>query len=324
MFFRKRKPEPAPEQNLKLATVIDRHLSKYVRIVNINNSVKTGLILFGLTLFMFNIFMGSFEVKKTDHIASIAFTGAVSSENPLGNARDFADNFFKAANDKTAKAILIVANSGGGSPTQAEAINEIIRNYTAKPIDERKPVYVSIQEVCASACIMAIAAADKITTHAASLVGSISIRMDGYAIDKALERLSIERKVITTGNLKALFDPYRNVNDEEREFIKDNIMWPMHNQFVDAVKAGRGDKLDLSNELLFTGMVWPGSDSVKIGLTDQVQTTYYLEEELKEKYGVTEIKAYNRPSRFNLKGLFTGSFEQAIRNILSEEMTIRM
>lgn len=324
MFFKKRKPEPAPEQNLKLASVIDRHMSKYVRIVNLNNSVKTALILFGLTLFMFNIFMDSFEVKKEDHIAMITFTGAVSSENPLGNARDFAASFNKATEDKTAKAILIIANSGGGSPTQSEAINEIIKAYTAKPIEERKMVYVSIQEVCASACVMAMASADKITAHASSLVGSISIRMDGWAVDRALAKLDIERKVITTGHLKGIFDPYRNNTEEEKKFIQDNLMWPMHDQFVQAVKEGRGDKLDLTNELLFSGMVWPGSDSVQVGLVDQVQTTYFLEEELKEAYNVTEIKPYNRPSRFNLKNIFSSSVEQAMRNIMSDEISVRM
>lgn len=324
MSFWKRKEEPvAPvEKNERLANVIDRNLSKYIKVMVLNNSVKTGLILFGFTLFMFNIFMGSFDVKKSDHIASIAFTGLVSSENAMANARDFSEHFFKAANDATAKAIVIIANSGGGSPTQSEAIYEIIKTYTAKPIAERKPVIVSIQEVCASACVMAIAAADKITAHNNSLVGSISVRMDGWAIDRALANFDIERKVITTGANKSLFDPYRNLNDSEKAFIVEHVMTPMHNHFVQSVIDGRGDKLDLTNELLFTGMVWPGADSVKIGLVDAIQTTYYLEEELKAQYDVTEIKRYNRASRFSLKGLFTSSLETAITNVLHKDMSI--
>lgn len=325
MWFKKTpKASEEPELSPRLAQVLDRHLSKYIRVVNINNSVKTGLILFGLVFFFFNILKGSMSVKKPEHIASIAFTGGITSENPMANARSFSEVFFKAAEDPTAKAILIIANSGGGSPTQAEAIHEMISGYTSKPLSERKPVYVSIQEVCASACVLALASADKITAHHNSLVGSISVRMDGWAVDRALSRLDIERKVITTGKHKALFDPYRNLTDEEKDFIRDHVMGPMHQHFVDTVKAGRGDKLDLTNDMLFTGMIWAGNDAVNIGLADVIQTTYYLEESLKSEYSVQEITRYNRPSRLNLKGMFTSSVELAIRNILTQDVAVTM
>ncbi|MAA93717.1 MAG: hypothetical protein CML21_04245 [Rheinheimera sp.] len=323
-FKRTPKTTDHAEPNPRLAQVLDRHLSKYIRVVNINNSVKTALIIFGLIFFFFNILKGSMEVKKTDHVASIAFTGSITSENPMANARSFSEVFFKAVEDPSAKAILIIANSGGGSPTQAEAINDMITKYTATPIAERKPVYVSIQEVCASACVLAFAGVDKIAAHHNSLVGSISVRMDGYGLDKALARLDIERKVITTGKYKALFDPYRNLDDDEKDFIRTRVMGPMHQHFVDTVKAGRGDKLDLTNDMLFTGMIWTGADNIDIGLVDVLQTTYYLEEELKTEFSVEEVKRYNRPSRFNLKGLFTTSLEAAIRNILSEDLNITM
>ncbi|WP_445766819.1 S49 family peptidase [Rheinheimera sp.] len=324
MFWFKKKPKVEEEKNPRLASVLDRHLSKYIRVVNINNSVKTAMILFGLTFFMFNILIGSMDVKKTDHIASIGFTGTISTENPMANARSFSEVFFKAIEDTSAKAIVIIANSGGGSPTQAEAINQMVSEYTALPLAERKPVYVTVQEVCASACVLAFASADKIMAHHNSLVGSISVRMDGWAIDKFLKNLDIERKVITTGKYKALFDPYRNLDESEADFIRTEVMGPMHKHFVDTVIAGRGDKLDLSNEMLFTGMIWTGQDGVSVGLVDQIQSTYYVEEELKEMFSVSEVKRYNRPPRFNLKGMFGASIENAIRSILTEDIQITM
>ena len=327
MFFKKKpdltQAESAPT-NERLAQVLDKHLTKYIRVVNLNNSVKTGMILFGLTLFMFNVFLGSFEVKKVDHIASIAFTGNVSSENTMANARDFSEHFAAAVNDESAKAILIIASSGGGSPTQAEGIHEIIKNYTDKPLSERKPVYVSVQEVCASACVMALASADKITAFRNSLIGSISVRMDGISLDKFLAKFEIERKVISTGSHKPIFDPYRSSTEEEKEFIKTNVMAPMHEHFVNTVIEGRGDKLDKTNELLFTGMVWTGEQSVKIGLADKIQTTYFLEEEMKTQFSVKEIKRYNKPPRFNLKSMLTSSFENAIENVMKSELSIEM
>lgn len=326
MWFRKKQLQEQIETPTKesLSSVLDKHLTKYIRVVNLNNSVKTGMILFGLTLFMFNLFMGSLEVKKTDHIASIAFTGDVSAENSMANARDFSEHFSAAVNDESAKAILIIASSGGGSPTQAEGIHELIKNYTDKPLAERKPVYVSVQDVCASACVMAMVSADKITAFHNSLIGSISVRMDGLSLDKFLAKFDIERKVISTGSKKPIFDPYRSSTEEEKEFIKTNVMTPMHDYFVNTVIEGRGDKLDQSNPLLFTGMIWTGDQSVKLGLADKIQSTYFLEEEMKKEFAVTEIKRYNKPPRFNLKSMLTSSFESAIEAVMKNDMSINM
>lgn len=316
MWFKKKEVAPDTGERKNLSAVIDRHMSSYIKVVNVNNSLKTGMIIFAFLVGMFNLFLSSFEVKKVEHIAQITFSGAVSAENPMGSATEFAANFSKAVKDESAKAIMIIANSGGGSPTQAESIQQIIAEYVAKPAKERKQVYVTVQEICASACVLAFAGVDKILAHHNSVIGSISVRMDGIALDKALKKFDIERKVITTGKYKDLFDPYRNLEESEKEFIKSKVMAPMHQHFVDTVKAGRGDKLDATNELLFTGMIWAGTDAIKIGLADAIQTTHQLEEELKAEHKVEEVRAYNRQSKFSLKNMLTSSIEDAISNTL--------
>ena len=321
--FKKRKTEESSAPR-KMIDVIDQHMGTYVRHATINNSMKTGIIMFSLIMLMFNMFIESLPVKKTNHIASIAFLGTMTPDNAMANAREFSRHFNEAIKDESAKAIMIIANSGGGSPTQAEAINNIVKEYTSTPVEDRKPVIVTIQEVCASACVLAFASADKIYSHANSMVGSISVRMDGWAIDKALARFDIERKVIATGPYKDLFDPYKNLTESEKEIIRTEVMGPMHNYFVNAVKEGRKDKLDLSNEKLFTGMVWAGQDSVAIGLTDAVITTHQLEEQLKSDYSLEEIRRYNKQSSFSLKNLLTSSMESAIRSVLDEQMPVRM
>lgn len=325
-LFKKKQPESEIDtnENMRLGNVLDKHLTKYIRVVNINNSVKTGMILFGLTLFMFNIFLSSFKEKETNHIASITLTGVMSSENDMGSAAQFAEHFTKAVKDETAKAIVIIANSGGGSPTQGEAIHTLISQYTSKPLAERKPVYLSVQEVCASACMMAFASADKIMTHYNSMIGSISVRFDGIALDKALAKFDIERKVIATGKYKDLFDPYRNLTDDEKNFIRTDVMGPMHQHFVSVMKQGRGEKLDLTNEMLFSGMIFSGQDGLNVGLADELKTTLQLEEELKQEYKVEEIRRYNKASKFNLKSLMASSMETAIRNVFSQEFSITM
>lgn len=315
------KSKPIEERPRTLAGVLDKHLKTYVKVANINNSVKTALILFALTALFANLLLDSFEVKPTDHIATIAFSGVVSSENRLGNARAFSDSFNKAVEDESAKAILIIAQSGGGSPVQGEMIHDLIAEYTALPISERKPVYVSVQEVCASACVMAMTPADKIYVHKNSLIGSISVRMDGWSLDKALAKFDIQRKVLSPGKYKDLFDPYKTLTEGEKEIIFETLLNPMHKIFVESVIESRGDRLDLTNEMLFTGMAWSGVDGVKIGLADEVKTTLQLEHDLKSEYKVEEIRRYNTQG-FSFKTLLQTSLEGAIKSAIEGQLQV--
>ena len=320
-FFKKKtKAEPSDQPNQRLADVMDKHLKTYVRVVNINNSVKTLLIMVALTAVFVNLLADSIEVKSADHIASIEFSGAVSSANKLGSARGFYTAFDKAVKDESAKAILVIAQSGGGSPVQGEMIHQLIKAYTETPIEERKPVYVSVQEVCASACVMALTPADKIYVHQNSLIGSISVRMDGWAIDEALAKFDVKRKVLSPGRYKDLFDPYKSINAEEKELIFTSLLEPMHNIFVETVKSSREGKLDLDNDLLFTGMAFNGEQGVDIGLADDVKTTLQLELDMKNDFDVTEIRRYNEPG-FSFSNLLKTAMEDAIRTTMESQAT---
>lgn len=320
MFFNREKTKDNKSNEPKeLADVLDKHLSTYVKVVNVNNSVKTAVLLFGLTGFAIGFLVDSVDVQPVNHIAEIEFSGVVSSQNKMASAAAFAEQFQKAIKDDSAKAILILAASGGGSPVQAEMINEMILNYRQLPMDERKEVIVSVQEVCASACIMAFSGADKIYTHANSLIGSISVRMDGWAIDKALANFDVKRKVISPGKYKDLFDPYKSISDEERQLIMDTLLQPMHNEFVESVKLNRGEHLDLNNNLLFTGMAWSGVDGVQVGLADEVKTTFTIEEELKSVYAVEEVRRYNQQG-FSFSTLLKTSMQGAIESVLRSSL----
>lgn len=324
IFSRFKRNKNTPDENsgkpLRLAEVFDKHMKTYVRVVNINNSVKTALILFGLTALFFNLLKDSIEVKPDDHIASIEFSGAVSSANKMGSARGFYTAFDKAINDDAAKAILIIAQSGGGSPVQGEMIHQLIKEYTLTPIEERKPVYVSVQEVCASACVMALTPADKIYVHQNSLIGSISVRMDGWAIDEALAKFDIKRKVLSPGRYKDLFDPYKSINAEEKELIFSSLLEPMHKIFVDTVKSSREGKLDLDNELLFTGMAFNGMQGVEIGLADEVRTTLQLEMDLKNEFGVETVKRYNEQG-FSFANLLKTAMSDGVKSAIEGQAT---
>lgn len=316
----KKKSEPQPSKRKTLATVMDQHMASYLKVMNINNTLKTLMILAGIVLMFISMINGGLESRQKEHIAVVMISGGIQDGSPTGSGKAFAEAFDKAIKDDMAKAILIVANSGGGSPVQSEIMNNVIAKYTAKPLSERMPVIVSMQEICASACIMALSHADEIYAHENSVVGSISVRMDGYAIDNFLQKFDIQRKVLKTGKYKDLLDPYRNLTADEEVFIQSRLMKPLHEAFVRSVKEGRGEKLDMTNELLFTGMVWTGADSKQVGLIDDVKTIYEVENDLKQRYSTDTFKSYNT-QRMSFKEYFTGSIQNGIENAVSKAMT---
>lgn len=321
-FFKKDTTQEQPKRQT-LATVMDQHMGSYVRVMNVNNTLKTMMILIGVALMLINMINGGLNSREKEHIGVVLLTGAIADGSPTGSGKAFATAFENAIKDEKAKAILVVANSGGGSPVQAEIMNKLIADYTAKPLKERLPVIVSMQEICASACIMALSHADEIYAHGNSMVGSISVRMDGWAIDNALKRFDIQRKVLKTGKYKDLLDPYRNLTSDEAEFIESNLMKPLHESFVNIVKDGRKGKLDESNELLFTGMIWSGTDSKRVGLIDDVKTIYEVEADLKRRYGTEEFKNYNS-ERMSFKEYFVGSVQKGIESALVKVMAESM
>ena len=321
-FFRKTPVDDTPKRQT-LATVMDQHLGSYVRVMNVNNTLKTMMILVGIVLMFSSMINGGLDSRVKEHVAVILISGAIQDGSPTGSGKSFAAAFDKATKDEMAKAILIVANSGGGSPVQAEIMNKVVATYTAKPIGERLPVIVSMQEICASACIMALSHADEIYAAGNSIVGSISVRMDGYAIDNALRKLDIERKVLKTGRYKDLLDPYRNLTSDEENFIETRLMKPLHDGFVRSVKEGRGDKLDLTNDLLFTGMVWSGFDSKSVGLIDEIRTVYEVENDLKQRFSVELFKDYNS-QRMSFKEYFVGSIQKGVESAVVKVMNDRM
>lgn len=298
------------------------HFGRYIRVMIVNRMLNSVMIIITFVLIMGNYFGDSFDVEDPDHIATISFTGVVSSQNKNGNARNFAQHFDRAIENEHAKAILIIANSPGGSPVQAEMLNSKIAEYIdSAPIEARKPVYVSVQEVCASACIYAFSGVDKIYVHKNSMVGSISVRMDGWGIERALAKLDIERKVLSPGKYKDLFDPYKNLTEAEKDIIMSNLLEPLHATFVESVIADRNDKLNQDNELLFTGMAFTGSEGVELGLADEMRSTLLIEEDLKDQYNVKEIKRYNAQA-FSFKNLLSTSMEEALRSILVEQTSL--
>jgi protease-4 len=166
------------------------------------------------------------------------------------------------------RGVVLRVNSPGGSPVQAGQIYEEVRRLRAANPD--KPLYAVVDEVAASGGYYVAAAAERIYVDKASLVGSIGVIMEGFGFVGAMDKLGIERRVLTAGANKALLDPFSPVDAAQREAIQQNLD-EVHQQFIAAVKAGRGDRLKATPEV-FSGLVWNGRRAVELGLADALGT----------------------------------------------------
>jgi protease-4 len=168
-----------------------------------------------------------------------------------------------AFEEREAEAIVLLINSPGGSPVQAGIINDEIIRLKAK---YKKPVYVVVEESCASAAYYIAVAADKIYVDKASIVGSIGVLMDGFGFTGLMDKLGVERRLMTAGENKGFLDPFSPQSEKQRVFAQ-TMLDQIHKQFISVVKAGRGDRLKETPEM-FSGLFWSGQQAVDMGLAD--------------------------------------------------------
>jgi len=197
------------------------------------------------------------------HVAVVDLNGPIMS-GADASASAVIDSLNEAFGNPASQAVIIHANSPGGTPVQAAYIyDEIMRLKTANP---NKPIYGVVQDVCASGCYYALAATDRIIVNGSSLVGSIGVRMDGFGFTGLMEKLGVEQRLITAGEHKAMMNPFAAEDEQSRAHMQ-ALLNQTHQQFIQAVKNGRGDRLS-NNPDLFSGLVWNGDESVKLGLAD--------------------------------------------------------
>jgi len=196
------------------------------------------------------------------HTAVVSLDGSIDSESNV--TAKMLDGLNAAYEDSNTRGIIIRANSPGGSPALSGMANdEILR---LKKLHPKVPVYMVVEEVCASGCYYIAAAADRIYVDKASIVGSIGVISDGFGFDKAMDKLGIERRLATAGSNKGMGDPFSPKNPQQ-EAIRQGLLDEIHGQFIAVVKQGRGKRL-ADDPDLFSGRVWLGSSSIKLGLAD--------------------------------------------------------
>ncbi|WP_420837023.1 S49 family peptidase [Candidatus Pandoraea novymonadis] len=218
-----------------------------------------------IACYVFDFGVGSSTVVAGSgrHTALVSLNGEIGTEGKA-SAENINNALASAFDDAKAAAVILRINSPGGSPVQAGIIyDDIMRLRVKYP---KKPLYVVVEEICTSGGYYVASAATRIYVDKASLVGSIGVLMDGFGFTGLMDKLGVERRLLTAGKNKGFLDLFSPQSDGQKVHAQ-NMLDEIHQQFIDAVRKGRGDRLK-DNPEIFTGLFWTGQKSVDLGLAD--------------------------------------------------------
>lgn len=219
------------------------------------------ILIIYLGVLLFSWVFGDDDKVSAAHTALVELDGLIA---PGAVSADEINGALGRAFKSSAAGVVLRINSPGGTPVQAAQINaEIYRLRSKYP---GKPFYVVISDICASGGYYVAVAADEIYAQPASIVGSIGVRMDSFGFVDAMDKLGIERRLITAGEDKAILDPFTPVQPNQVAHAQ-KMLGEVHQQFIDAVEQGRGDRLS-DQEELYSGLFWSGERARELGLVD--------------------------------------------------------
>ena len=227
------------------------------------------------------------------HTAVVEIKGPIASD--ANASAEFVIAAMRAAmEDPGSKGLVLLINSPGGSPVQAGMINDEIVRLKA---EHKKPIYAVVEETCASAAYYIAAAADEIFVDKASIVGSIGVLMDGFGFTGVMEKLGVERRLLTAGENKGMLDPFSPLDGTQRAHAQ-SMLDQIHDQFIEVVRAGRGDRLK-ENEDTFSGLFWTGQTAIELGLADRLGTLDFVARDVvKAEQVIDYTRSENMAERF--------------------------
>ena len=251
--------------------------------------------------------------RKSQNVSVIPLNGIIAPN--MGrrkglNLNEIDKNIEDAFSAKNLKAVALQINSPGGSPVQSEMISKRIRSLSEK---KSIPVIAFVEDVAASGGYWLACSADEIFASKASIIGSIGVVSSGFGFDKAIQKLGVERRLYTSGDNKAILDPFLPENKDDVKRLK-GIQKELHNQFISFVKSRRGSKIKNENKEIFTGAFWSGEKSLELGLIDSFGE---MKAVLKDRFGENlKIKEFAPKKKlFGFGSLLSGALDMLINKV---------
>ena len=304
--------ERATLEKLAFATLHEQRLARRWR-----NGVRLAWLVFLVAL----VWIGMRQsVTSTDvsspHTAVVEIKGEIASGTEA-SAELLVVALRAAFEDTGAQAVVLLINSPGGSPVQAGIINDEITRLKAK---HQKPVYAVVEESCASAAYYIAVAADKIFVDKASIVGSIGVLMDGFGFTGLMDKLGVERRLMTAGENKGFLDPFSPQSPKQRAYTQ-AMLDQIHQQFITVVKAGRGNRLKETPET-FSGLFWSGQQAIELGLADQLGNLDFVAREVVKAEEIIDYTRRDNVAERLVKRFGASIGESAVR-ALQTQATLR-
>jgi protease-4 len=257
-------------EKLAMASIIEQRQARRWR-----NGIRLAWLLFFVMLVWLGMERGGAPKDvSTPHTAVVEIKGEIAS-GAEASAETVVAALRSAFEDKGAQGVILLINSPGGSPVQAGIINDEI--HRLKKL-HNKAVLAVVEESCASAAYYIAVAADDIYVDKASIVGSIGVLMDGFGFTGLMDKLGVERRLMTAGENKGFLDPFSPQTAKQREFAQ-AMLDQIHQQFIQVVKQGRGTRLKETPET-FSGLFWTGQQAIDLGLADHLGNVDYVAREV--------------------------------------------
>lgn len=287
-----------PELQAVIAVVLDDHL-KAKKAKRVRWTIIGGIVAAYLIFNVAVLFYDPNQPKGRDYAALIRMDGMIGSEQMLSASR-YLPVIRQAFDDKHAKGVVLVINSGGGQPAQSQLIHDAIRRNAERT---GKRVIVVAEDYLASGAYLIAMSGEKIYAPTTAVVGSIGVVRSGYDLSELAERFGIKDRTYTAGANKAPFNPLVPPNEAEREKAAE-LLGELHQEFIAIVEAGRGERLDNTMDL-YTGEVWTGRRAAALGLIDghlDVVTA------VKAEFDTEQVKPYApKLGTFDLLSVLRGS-----------------
>ena len=252
------------------------------------------------------------KVAEGEKFTALVNLNGVIKAKGDSNAEDVISSLQAAFEDKHTAGVILRINSPGGSPVQSGIINDEMRRLRAKHPDI--PLHVVVEDVCASGGYYVAVAADKIFVDKASIVGSIGVLMDGFGFTGTMDKLGVERRLLTAGVSKGFLDPFSPENENDKAHAR-QMLGEIHQQFIDVVRKGRGKRLKETPEM-FSGLMWSGARSIELGLVDGYGT---VDSVARDVIKASEVRDFSIKQNFAEK--FAKQFGAQMGESLSAALT---